>query len=290
VIFHWERQTTWYKFGASTIDDQETHMKDIKWQARDSFEIKGPRKHLHFEKGDLIIKEGDYGISIYKIIEGEVLIFTKSEGMEIPLATFGRGEVIGEMVFLKGSTKRRSASARAITDVALEVWHPDMLAKEYEKMPPILKIMADQALKRLVRMNRLVVRMSDKRKIKKIVHEQKESRIAQRRYFRKEIDMAFEGRPVDSGPESKLYGKIRDISLGGVGVQVGHSDLSGFPVKSGDRFHINTNLPNGKKLDFIGSVVSIRKDTDESTVCVGMSFDDLRHQASKDLGFFLLTG
>ena len=34
-----------------------------------------PVVHLSYSKGELIIKEGDYGISIYKIFKGHVRIF-----------------------------------------------------------------------------------------------------------------------------------------------------------------------------------------------------------------------
>ncbi len=39
-----------------------------------------PSVHLKYKKGDLIVKEGDYGVSIYKIISGTVKVFTESQG------------------------------------------------------------------------------------------------------------------------------------------------------------------------------------------------------------------
>ena len=48
-----------------------------------------PVMRLSYRKGDLIIKEGDYGVSIYKIIEGSVVVFRESDGQEIPLSTLG---------------------------------------------------------------------------------------------------------------------------------------------------------------------------------------------------------
>jgi len=38
------------------------------------------KKVLTFEKGELIIKQGDYGISIYKILSGKVKIFRTYNG------------------------------------------------------------------------------------------------------------------------------------------------------------------------------------------------------------------
>ena len=84
-----------------------------------------PIVKLKYRKGELIIKEGDYGISIYKIVTGKVQILTHSADMEIALALLGPGEIFGEMAFLSKDTEVRSASAKAEQDSELEVWHPD---------------------------------------------------------------------------------------------------------------------------------------------------------------------
>ena len=115
---------------------------------------------LKYRKGDLIIKEGDYGVSIYKIIKGKVSIYKESGDKEIALATLGPGEIFGEIAFLNRAGEIRSASGRAIENAVLEVWHPSMLSKEYKEMPPILKYVADQISARLIRMNKLVVQLT----------------------------------------------------------------------------------------------------------------------------------
>ena len=60
-----------------------------------------PVVHLSYPKGELIIKEGDYGISIYKVLKGNVRIFKKLHDHKFTLATLERGEVFGEMVFFE---------------------------------------------------------------------------------------------------------------------------------------------------------------------------------------------
>ncbi|MEJ2724514.1 MAG: hypothetical protein P8175_07685 [Deltaproteobacteria bacterium] len=42
----------------------------------------GTNKHkvLKYRRGEQIIKQGDYGVSIYKIVSGKVHIFRKSKG------------------------------------------------------------------------------------------------------------------------------------------------------------------------------------------------------------------
>jgi CRP-like cAMP-binding protein len=44
------------------------------------------RKVLRYQDGEQIIKQGDYGISIYKILSGSVQVFRKLKDVEIPLA------------------------------------------------------------------------------------------------------------------------------------------------------------------------------------------------------------
>ena len=110
---------------------------------------------LRYKKGEQIIKQGDYGISIYIILNGNVEVSRESEGGDVVLATLGPGDIIGEMIFLNKGVEVRSASARALQDSELEVWHPDDLGKKYEEIAPVLKAMINQVLKRLLRMNKL---------------------------------------------------------------------------------------------------------------------------------------
>lgn len=115
-----------------------------------------PIVYLSYAKGELIIKEGDYGISIYKILEGSVRIFRQEGQRKITLATLGRGEVFGEMTFFNFLLEPRSASVEAIDDVQVEVWHPAMLADEYKKIPPALRYVVRHTLNRLLELNKLV--------------------------------------------------------------------------------------------------------------------------------------
>jgi CRP-like cAMP-binding protein len=59
-----------------------------------------PMVRLSYRGGELIIKEGDYGISIYKIIKGIVEIFQRVEDRDMIMTHLGPGEVFGEMAFL----------------------------------------------------------------------------------------------------------------------------------------------------------------------------------------------
>lgn len=68
-----------------------------------------------FEKGDLIIKEGDPGDCMYVIQEGEVEIFVERNNEDVRLAVRGEGEFFGEMAVFE--REDRSASVRALAHV-----------------------------------------------------------------------------------------------------------------------------------------------------------------------------
>jgi CRP-like cAMP-binding protein len=121
-----------------------------------------PIVHLSYSKGELIIKEGDYGISIYKIVKGNVRIFRKLGEHKITLATLGKGEVFGEMTFFNFLLEPRSASVEAIDDVVLEVWHSALLADEYKRISPMLRYVLKQTLSRLLKLNKVVSDLSAK--------------------------------------------------------------------------------------------------------------------------------
>jgi CRP-like cAMP-binding protein len=121
-----------------------------------------PIVHLSYSNGELIIKEGDYGISIYKILKGNVRIFRKLGEHKITLATLGKGEVFGEMTFFNFLLEPRSASVEAMDDVMLEVWHSALLADEYKRISPMLRYVLKQTLSRLLKLNKVVSDLSAK--------------------------------------------------------------------------------------------------------------------------------
>lgn len=246
--------------------------------------------HLKYRANDLIIKENDFGISVYRIIKGQVEIVTESGGKEIQLAILGPGQVIGEMLFLNRSAQQRSASARAIEDVELEVWHPNSLIEEYEEMPPILKNIADQALKRLVIMNSLVARLSTKstkaKAPEKKIIDQRDTWTSQREFYRKKVDLSCTCQSLHK--KTELSGIIEDLSMGGLGIKVQAPKSQNIPYKIGDKFLIRTTLPNGKPIDFTAQIASINSEPGNPKMFWGMFFVELPDRSKKDLGFFLM--
>ena len=246
-----------------------------------------PTKLLHYRKGDLIVKQGDYGISIYKIIKGKVKIFKESDEKEIDLGTLGPGGVIGEMNFLDRSLEARLASARALEDSEVEALHPATLANEYEKMPHIIKYIANQTLKRLIHMNNIIAQLLVKRE-ENDQAAQDESTAARRHFYRKEVILNCTYRPVDSSPKVPLEGLIKNISLSGMGLDVRVKNAQKFSHKPGVTLHIETVLPNGKDLNFTAKIISVFEDRTPGKLFLGMTFVELTDEARKRLGFFLM--
>ncbi len=243
---------------------------------------------LKYRKGDLIIKEGDYGISIYKIIRGKVSILQESGDKEIALATLGPGEIFGEIAFLNKAGEIRSVSVRAIENAVLEVWHPSMLSKEYKEMPPMLKYVTDQISARLLRMNKLIVQLTTQEQKRRKAMERHDPWPSQRRYYRKEVDLECYYRPVGLSPKVRLTGRIRDMSLSGLGMEIVAKNTTSFSHMDGDTFVVNTVLPNGKSVELAAKIMTLTKSETPGKLLLGMSVTELSAGAKKLLGFFLM--
>jgi CRP-like cAMP-binding protein len=90
---------------------------------------------LHCDQGSLICKEGEEGASLFVISQGEVGIYKYNikEKKEVLLNTLTAGDFFGEFSFF--SRQRRSASAKALTDVSLlEITRDDF--DEIQKIYP----------------------------------------------------------------------------------------------------------------------------------------------------------
>jgi len=243
---------------------------------------------LKYREGDLIIKEGDYGISIYKIIKGEVSIFQESGDIEIGLSTLGPGQIFGEISFLNMAGEIRSASVRAIENAVLEAWHPSMLSKEYNEMPPMLKYVTDRISARLLRMNKLIVQLTTQEQKRRKAMERRDPWASQRRYYRKEVDLDCYYRPVGLSPKVRLRGRIRNMSLNGLGLEIVAKNTKSFSHMGDDSFIVNAVLPNGKNIELEANIVILTKSETPGKLLLGMSITELPAGSKQLLGFFLM--
>jgi len=251
-----------------------------------------PVVKLNYFKGDLIIKSGDYGISIYEVISGKVGIFVESGGAETRVAILDPGMILGEMAFLSGNTGTRSASARALEDCCLEVWHPAMLLNDYKQMPDLLRRIAGQALKLITRMNKMVVELSLKQEEELVdgqTHGGYDPQEENRKFYRKSVSLECVFRPVNSPKDLKLPGRIRDISKGGLGMTVKTSGLINYTPDFGDELFISIYLMPDQKMNMTAKILWLKKDKTESTISLGTVFTHMEPDDRKRLGFFLMA-
>ena len=83
--------------------------------------------------GEYIFYQGDPGIGIYIIREGEVAVQRIEDNKIFSLATFKKGDFFGELALVDG--EKRSASAIANSDVRLAVIFKPDLDEFIEKYP-----------------------------------------------------------------------------------------------------------------------------------------------------------
>jgi hypothetical protein len=247
--------------------------------------------HLNYKKGEQVFKQNDFGISIYKILKGDVEVFRECEGIEIPIAQLGAGSILGEMIFFLKSTEIRSASARATEECKIEVWHPMELLKEYEKISPALKVIAKQELNRLIRMNKFMDNLVIENQLASAESSGKEAPWKDKRgFFRKGTSLpctyALVG--VPKGVKKSAKGLVKNMSMTGLCLDVFCKNETLFPHNIGEVVAIEMVLPNGKGFRAQGRIVRITRN--DYIASLGITFSDLPDGERKVLGFFLLPG
>lgn len=101
------------------------------------------------EAGELIIREGEEGNSMYALVQGRVVVFKHDEKREkVKLAVLGSGEIFGEMALISGS--RRVASVAAVTPCELLVISRSEYEKLVQQYPSIKKALMSFYRKRLL--------------------------------------------------------------------------------------------------------------------------------------------
>ena len=70
-----------------------------------------------YKNGEIIVRQGETGDSMYIIQEGQVEVVVERDGREVRLRTVGKGEFIGEMAVFE--REMRSATVRAVGDVRI---------------------------------------------------------------------------------------------------------------------------------------------------------------------------
>jgi CRP-like cAMP-binding protein len=103
-----------------------------------------------YSSGDVIIEEGSFGSWIYVIQEGSVKVKKTTAKRMVTIDTLREGEVFGEMVFLEGGAKARSASVIAGEgSVKVGVLDTQRLIADYETVAPEVKTLIQSLMGKL---------------------------------------------------------------------------------------------------------------------------------------------
>jgi CRP-like cAMP-binding protein len=109
---------------------------------------------VFFPAGSFLISEGDFGDSMFAIVEGEASVTLHDDrGGEHGVASVKPGEIVGEMALLTGM--RRKATVMAKTDVAaLEINKP-ALEEMFARAPDLIDRFAGVLAGRQAVLNRV---------------------------------------------------------------------------------------------------------------------------------------
>lgn len=95
--------------------------------------------YLEKQPGDIIVRQGDVGGSLYVIIRGEVAIIRETHGQRMEVATLGDGEFFGEMALLTDTP--RVASVEAVTTVEMFELSRDTLRRLIQEFPQVVPVL-----------------------------------------------------------------------------------------------------------------------------------------------------
>jgi CRP-like cAMP-binding protein len=103
-----------------------------------------------YSGGDVIIEEGSFGSWIYIVLEGSVKVKKTTAKRMVNIDTLREGEVFGEMVFLEGGTKARSASVIAAEGgVKVGLLDTQRLVNDYEGVAPEIRALIQSLMSKL---------------------------------------------------------------------------------------------------------------------------------------------
>ena len=91
-----------------------------------------------FFQGDTLFREGDPADCVMRVLSGTVEVIRQVNGSEIVLGRVQTGQHLGEMGVIEGRP-RRSASARAVGDVEVEIIGAEDFLNEVTRTPSLAR-------------------------------------------------------------------------------------------------------------------------------------------------------
>ena len=234
--------------------------------------------NLHiYQEGEIILREGDPGRSIYIVLDGEVRVFTNDyRGNRIVLSTLRDDQFFGEIGMLTG--RPRMASVVATKESSLLAELPFHRMRELlERYPQIKKVFEEYAKRRLY---------------ETYAKKEKAGAIERRRHPRlnAELPVKFSIRPGE-GIEERLTEEVyqavsRDISLSGIRILVKVLSLLSLPLETCLRMEIELPDKHGVLLD-LGAIKNRFPNNDMNSVFFSIRFLELSDRSMIRLKEFI---
>jgi len=233
---------------------------------------------LHvFNAGEMIIREGDPGRSIYVILDGKVKVFTRDHhGKELELALLEVSQFFGEMSFLTG--KPRSGSVMAVdTSVIVELSYTSMrrVVKEH---PTVKKVLVEYYQQRLGS-------TEQKRAAVKVDEPTSEFRLKER--IQVKLVVLPQTTPSGALKASSWTGVSVDITESGIVVGVSGASADAFLPQSEVRLEIELSQPWGE-IRTLGTIRRVKPArTDQKMTMLGIDYTGMAESDAKKLKDYL---
>jgi cyclic nucleotide-binding protein/tetratricopeptide repeat protein len=104
-------------------------------------------KLLTFERGKVILRQGEPGNSLYMLTSGKVKAFVKKDGKQVPIAELEEGAFFGEMSILTGKPRTATIVATELSEL-LELDRPtlDSITQTHPHVWDVLQEFANQRM------------------------------------------------------------------------------------------------------------------------------------------------
>jgi CRP-like cAMP-binding protein len=194
----------------------------------------------------LIIGHGEYGRSVFIILEGNAAVEHETDGSRLYLAKFKRGDFFGEAAFFTDGFRNASIHATA-PSIILEL-EPDILKDLIKKYPEIYNILFDHYKRRSEDL---------KHKVNKFLKPLRE-----RLRYDNEGEVTFQLKDREDKKGQILFGILLDLSDTGCKIEMdGNQFLSHRERLIGEEMPITLKLKGDITITAIGKVVWFEKAT-----------------------------
>ncbi|UCE20737.1 MAG: cyclic nucleotide-binding domain-containing protein [Candidatus Aminicenantes bacterium] len=114
-----------------------------------------------YGNGEVIIRQGESGDSMYEIQDGQVEVIQEKDGREVPLAVLGRGDFFGEMAIFEREV--RSATVRARGEVRVLTIDKRTFLRRITEDPSIAFRIVERMSHRIRKLDAEIVRLKTER-------------------------------------------------------------------------------------------------------------------------------